>query len=65
MGPLSPSLGPFTTKGLDLLTLVAACGKLVPVQSSSVDVWVTGSSKDISFCEIKFQYLFYALNVIF
>ena len=44
MGPLSPSLGPFTTRGLDLLKLVAACGKLVPVQSSSVDAWVTGSS---------------------
>ena len=44
MGSLSPSLGSFTTKGLDLLTLVAACGRLVLVQSSLVDAWVTGSS---------------------
>ena len=37
-------IGPFTSKGQELLELVAAGCQLVPVQSSSVDTWVTDPS---------------------
>ena len=39
-------IGPFTSKGRELLELVAAGCQLVVVQSSSVDTWVTDPSNN-------------------
>ena len=65
MGPLSLGLGPFTTRGLDLLELVAACGKLVPVQSSLVDAWVAGSSTVLSFWKFFNVVIFHTFLIQF
>ena len=41
-------IGPFTSKGQELLELVAAGCQLVAVQSSSVDTWVTDPSRRLN-----------------